>query len=164
MEEHINTFLCDYENRLIWKFNEINENRKFMYGENDELRETFYVFYKNDDEYFIDIGCCFEYGDFDCGRFDFFGYGFEITRKIKLEPDIYGSLLRELDLNNCIFGTCIDNYEILNEDSFIEGYESIKKNNKVIWYKMVKNVFFINNDEKIKFIDAFIKTLYIVDV
>jgi hypothetical protein len=35
----------------------------------------------------------------------------------------------------------------------------LKKNNTVIWYKMDKDVFFINNDEKIKFIDAFIKTL-----
>ena len=51
----------------------------------------------------------------------------EITRKIKLETDIYGSLLKELDLNNCIFGNCIDDYEILNENEFIEGYESIKK-------------------------------------
>ena len=160
MEERINKFLGAYENRLIWKFNDdINKNRKFMYGTNDELDETFFIFYKKNDKYFIDIGCCFEYGDFDYGRFDFFGYDFEITRKIKLEPDIYRSLLRELDLNNCIFGTCIDDYKILNEDDFIEGYESIKKNNTVFWYKMDKDVFFINNDEKIKFIDAFIKTL-----
>jgi hypothetical protein len=160
MEGRINKFLGAYENRLIWKFNDdINGNRRFMYGKNDELDETFFIFYKKNDEYFIDIGCCFEYGDIDYGYFDFFGYDFEITRKIKLEPDIYVSLLRELDLNNCIFGTCIDDYEILNEDDFIEGYESIKKNNTVIWYKMDKDVFFINNDEKIKFIDAFIKTL-----
>ena len=160
MEERINKFLGAYENRLIWKFNDdINGNRRFMYGTNDELDETFFIFYKKNDKYFIDIGCCFEYGDFDYGRFDFFGYDFEITRKIKLEPDIYRSLLRELDLNNCIFGTCIDDYKILNEDDFIEGYESIKKNNTVFWYKMDKDVFFINNDEKIKFIDAFIKTL-----
>ena len=159
MEKSINTFLENYENRLIWKFNDINRNRKFMYGKNDELKETFFIFYKKNDEYFIDIGCCFEYGDFDYGRFDFFGYDFEITRKIKLEPDIYESLLRELDSNACIFGTCIDDYEILNEDSYIEGYESIKKNNTLIWYEMDKNCIFINNDEKIKFIDAFIKTL-----
>ncbi len=164
MEEQINTFLGDYENRLIWKFNEINGNRKFMYGENDKLRETFYVFYKNNDEYFIDIGCCFEYGDFEFGRFDFFGYGFEITRKIKLEPDIYGSIFKELNSIAYIFGNYIDDYEILNEDGWITNYESMKKDNKVIWYTMNKDVCFINNDEKIKFIDAFIKTLYIVDV
>lgn len=164
MEEQINTFLGDYENRLIWKFNEINGNRKFMYGENDELRETFYVFYKNDDEYFIDIGCCFEYGDFDYGRFDFFGYGFEITRKIKLEPNIYKSIFKELNSIAYIFGNYIDDYEILNEDRWIENYESIKKDNKVIWYTMNKDVCFINNDEKIKFIGAYIETLYIDDI
>ena len=128
MEERINKFLGTYENCLIWKFNDdINGNRIFMYGKNDELDETFFIFHKKNDEYFIDIGCCFKYGDFDHGRFDFFGYDFEITRKIKLETDIYGSLLKELDLNNCIFGNCIDDYEILNENEFIEGYESIKK-------------------------------------
>ena len=44
MEKSINTFLENYENRLIWKFKDINRNRKFMYGKNDELDETFFIF------------------------------------------------------------------------------------------------------------------------
>ena len=44
MEERINKFLGTYENRLIWKFNDdINGNRRFMYGKNDKLYETFFV-------------------------------------------------------------------------------------------------------------------------
>ena len=159
MEELINNIRDTYKNPLIWKFTSIDGNRKYMYGEYDKLKETFFIFYKNDDEYFIDIGCCFEYGDFDYGRFDFFGYDFEITRQIKLETNIYESLFKKLKSFAYIFGNCIDDYEILNEDGWIEDYESIKKDNKVIWYTMDKDVFFINNDEKIKFIDAFIETL-----
>lgn len=159
MKELINDIINTYKNPLIWKFIDIDGNRKFMYGENDELRETFYVFYKNNDEYFIDIGCCSEYGDFDYGRFDLFGYEFEITRQIKLEPNIYGSIFKELNSIAYIFGNYIDDYEILNEDGYIENYESIKKDNKVIWYTMNKDVCFINNDEKIKFIEAYIETL-----
>ena len=47
MEERINKFLDTYENRLIWKFNDdINGNRRFMYGKNDKLYETFFNFNK----------------------------------------------------------------------------------------------------------------------
>jgi len=159
MEELINDIIGTYKNPLIWKFNSIDGNRKSMYGEYDELKETFFVFYKNDDEYFIDIGCCYEYGDDDYGRFDFFGYGFEITRQIKLKTNIYENLLKELNLIAYIFGSCIDDYEIMNEDGWIEDYESIKKDDKVIWYAMNKDVFFIDNNEKIKYINAFIATL-----
>jgi len=48
---------------------------------------------------------------------------------------------------------------ILNEDGWIEDYESIKKDNRVIWYTINKDVFFITNDEKIKYINAFIKKI-----
>ena len=148
MEERINKFLGAYENRLIWKFNDdINKNRKFMYGTNDELDETFFIFYKKNDKYFIDIGCCFEYGDFDYGRFDFFGYDFEITRKIKLEPDIYRSLLRELDLNNCIFGTCIDDYKILNEDDS-KVKQAVKKTNDALLAQRQIELSFAKDNEK----------------
>lgn len=163
MEKQINKLLNAYENRLIWKFNEnIKGNRQYMYGGNDELKETFFIFYEKNDEYFIDIGCCYEYGDFEYGRFNFVEYGFEITRKIKLEPDIYDNLLEELDFNCGIFGTCIVDYGILNEDVCMVNYdESIIKNNHVVWCKVDEDIFFINNDEKIKLAHAFIKTLQI---
>lgn len=159
MEKQINDIINTYKNPLIWKFNGINGNRKLMYEEYDKLEETFFVFYKNDNEYIIDVGCCYEYGDYDYGRFDCFGYGFEITRQIKLTYDIYESLFEELGSLAYIFGHCIDDYEILNEDGWIEDYESIKKDNRVIWYTINKDVFFITNDEKIKYINAFIKKI-----
>lgn len=162
MEELIKNIIDTYKNPLIWKFNGINGNRKYMYGEHDELKETFFIFYKNDNEYFIDIGCCYEYGDNDYGRFDFFGYDFEIKRQVKLKTDennIYKSLFKELNSISYIFGNYIDDYEILNEDGWIEDYESIKKDDKIIWYAINKDLFFIKSDEKIKFINEFILTL-----
>jgi len=128
LEELINNIKDTYKNPLMWNFQAVPaKNIKYMYQKDDELTETFFVFYKNDDKYFIDIGCCFKYGDFDYGRFDFFGYDFEITRQIKLETDIYKSLFKELNKIAYIFGNCINDYEILNEGECIEGYESIKK-------------------------------------
>ena len=139
---------------------DIRNNRIYKYVKNDELNETFFVFYKKDDKYYIDIGCCYEYGDYDHGRFYFFNYNFEITNNIELElePDIYNSLIKELNSMDSIFGSCIFDYHILNEDEYIEDYENIKiEDNRIFWYKTDKDIFFIDDDTKIKFINAFIK-------
>lgn len=145
-----------YKTPLIWKFNDIGYNRMFMYGYEkcDPLEETFFVFYIVYDEYFIDIGSCYEYGDFEYGRFDFYDYRFKITRQIKL--DQYANICKELNTLGYIFGNCIFDWHILDKDMCIEGYKSIEKGDVAYWYEISDDFCFINYDEEIKFVTEYI--------
>ena len=123
-----------------------------MYGDNDDPKSTFLIFYKDNSKYFIDVGYCYEYGDYDHGRFYSFGYNHEIKQKIKLEDNVYLQVLKEL--NNSIY------YTILNEDECVaDSYKSITINNTTIVYEISKDINFANENEKAKFMEAFAQTL-----
>lgn len=155
MEKFNLEILSTYKNPLIWKFNCIDNNIKYMYGKNDELKITFFIFFQKDDKYFIDVGCCYKFGDFDHGRFDYFNYGYVIKSQIELGIQTYESLLNELNSLTYVFVNCVVDYCLLDEDGYIEGYKNIKINDKVFWYEIDEDVFFVDNNTHINYIEQF---------
>jgi hypothetical protein len=141
-----------YKEPLIWKFDYNKHNRISMYGDNDDPESTFIIFYKDNNKYFIDAGYCYEYGDYEHGRFYSFGYNHEIKQKIKLEDNAYLHLFNELKHS-------ID-YTILNEDECVaDSYNFITINNITIVYEIHEDINFANESEKTKFIETFAQTL-----
>ncbi len=159
MEEYFGEILQTYEHPLIWMFLSNGYNRMYMYGNKDEPDETFFVFYKRDNVYFLDIGSCYEYGDYDYCRFDFLGYESKITRQVKFETDGFQHLLEQLHSMAWKFGNGVEDYEILDKDSYIEGYEHVIKDDKHIWYKLDEDICFADANVKQIFVEEFINRL-----
>jgi len=120
-----------YEEPLIWKFMYDVENI-IMIGKYEVPEPTFLIFYKKNNKYYIDIGYCYLYGGNGYGKFNSFWYDYKINLHIKLENNIYETVLDKL---NDFFGFPFW-YIILEENEYIEGCDFVKKKNKKIFYKI----------------------------
>jgi hypothetical protein len=157
----------NYIEPLIWFFDYYRNNRFLMYSENEEPQITFIILYKNNHNYFIDIGYVFHYSDNDgYGVYDY-GYSYKIERTINLENDIYnkmymiiiehfGSIHIEYDfINKCDFN---------NDSSYYDDYTIINKEDEFIIYKIYSDdIFFINNIEKNNFVNTYIEYYNILE-
>jgi len=165
---NISCILKEYKKPLIWSFDVNHNNRKWDCGRySDKLFPTFFVFYKKEHDYFLDIGCLYiyHYNSFDSLRD-------EISKTIKLGTSdeiniVYKNLVEELWY---YFPLYINYYNIdgtetisdiiaykLNGD--FENYTIFTYNGEIVIAGIEEDsecVLFINEKQKIRLIKGVI--------
>ena len=168
-DELVETIIRKYDKPLIWRFS--NYYLKKSYNEhienlnNEDFKDSFFIIYDIDGFICLDVGYIYEYGTFERWGEDlqgcrFFSEGYAFCYR-KCMHVTGRNKLRSLYFKLKYIKSDYLSKNIIFEESFKNGFTSIKINDKEIFYKLVCSEDEYVYDDGIKFINDEAKELFI---